>query len=343
MAHLASRSLKSLLRRPQFSLRLLLMGMTIICCMLGYGRFVVQQRLGAIAEIRRGGGRVIFDNERLGRYAWTPVWLQQKSGSEFFLPVKSLTVKSRDAIRVLDQFPEAYYLWLEIEDLRDDELAALQSKLVPFVDLNISSNALTDTSFDVLRQFKNLRTIETPNVNMSNETLERLRDENSELQFNFLKLVYTNSNTYAGTEQQFLLLGGLFRERQAEYWIVVGRITKSAINSARRGSVLEFTPLETLAGSCSAAGTGNCHFPVEEDVYAAPRDDLSLPSAGALAIIVIRNPNGAEPVVSTLGIANPLLNFGVTRLRSLADPKLAAVKELLRQRTASESAGQSAP
>lgn len=130
---------------------------TVFCVCLGlYIEPVVRQQ-SSVRKIRSLGGTVSYDRDH-GNYlqAWTPSWLQERVGEDFFLEVASVRIDSREVrdISMLGNLVGLKEIVIELADARTTDLSPV-CKISGLQRLHISG-----TSFGDLTALKNLTELE---------------------------------------------------------------------------------------------------------------------------------------------------------------------------------------
>ncbi len=153
--------------RLRFSLRTVLLLVTIACLWLGWVVNRARTQRAAVDAIQSAGGTIRFDYHENGPRSWStagrprgPQWLRSRLGSEYFdHPVYVglfNTPQSQEWIAAFNQLPPIKSLLLSGRHVNDETLAQLTGSTT-LLELSLSNSSISDKGLEHLAKFPNLR------------------------------------------------------------------------------------------------------------------------------------------------------------------------------------------
>lgn len=174
----------------QFSVRTLLLIVTLIGCGLGWLSMRIREarsREAAVAEIRGLGGYIVYEDEldAQGNYLPCaapelsgPAWLNALLGSEHFRNVNAIFLSGKplndDNLRQLATLTELRILWLDGTEISDAGLAHLGS-LQRLAGLRLSESRISDAGLDQLRGLAQLKWLAVQHTQVTTAGVAKLQ------------------------------------------------------------------------------------------------------------------------------------------------------------------------
>jgi len=174
------------LRWYQFSLRTLLIFMTVVAILVG--TFVVQviipaeRQKAAVAMIERRGGSVDYSDKSKSEWTSVPDWLRNCLGPGYFQSVMLVELqgtKITDAeLERLQGLVTLQYLLLSSTQITDTGLAHLKG-LTSLEGLGLDNTQITDTGLDRLREMTSLKDLSLSGTQITDAGLAHLKGLNA--------------------------------------------------------------------------------------------------------------------------------------------------------------------
>jgi hypothetical protein len=166
----------------QYTLRTLLIVVTLAGCGLGWLGFKVRQshrRQAAVEAIKRSGGRVAYDYERVkNAKAPGPDWLRRLLGEDFFSSVSVVVLHGSDitkaALIPLDDLPDVQLLDLTYSNVGDGGLEHIKG-LSQLHGLSLAASNISDAGMVHLMALNELQYLDLRATSISDAGVERLK------------------------------------------------------------------------------------------------------------------------------------------------------------------------
>jgi Leucine-rich repeat (LRR) protein len=173
---------RSRCRWLRFSLRTMMLLVTLLCVWLGVTSYRANKQKRAVERLA-GQGSVGYDYQTTAPFGAPrplppgPAWLRELIGSDYFVTVDSadVYVKSAgdDSIAALEDFPQLCSLDLHGPGVTDSVLARL-SKLTQLRNLCLYDNSITESGWESVGQFIHLKRLLLGGSNVTDVSLERI-------------------------------------------------------------------------------------------------------------------------------------------------------------------------
>ncbi|MCE9557303.1 MAG: hypothetical protein K8T91_28475 [Planctomycetes bacterium] len=167
-------------RRFQFSLRTVLIVMSIAAAALGWWSHKARQQREAVQVFTQAGGRVSYDFQELSLEGprYSPKWLVNVLGVDFFANVEEVILPNNDDIATkvayLKNFTSLRSLWLSYSHVTDANLQQLQGlKALRF--LSLPRTQVTDAGLEHLKNLSNLEELYLAETQVTDAGLEHLK------------------------------------------------------------------------------------------------------------------------------------------------------------------------
>jgi len=162
----------------QFSLRTLLLGVTVFCVWMGITAKRARDQRLAVGVIEEAGGRIQYQHETSSSDPPGPEWLRRLIGDDYFFSVdviifSNLTVNDT-SLASTKSFADLKWLSLTGTQITDTELVHLKDSTdLRFLHLN--DTQITDTGLEQLRELTSLQRLHLNNTKVTDEAVKKLQ------------------------------------------------------------------------------------------------------------------------------------------------------------------------